>query len=175
MEERELQNIRKHLGIDGKPISVTWNSNDWANISPDSNMIEENNSQEESDEYKKLDEISEKHKSDDGGREAEGVGIFMKHRIISTMSYLKDVSDAVARNDWKRLGELGSLDDAKMVSNDLKASVGEFKDKLISEGKGKVIGFIKGANDAIINDGVKDVIVKYAPKDLVDTWNTYVK
>jgi hypothetical protein len=173
MQEREIQNLRK------KGISLTWDYNSWANISHDNNMIEENNSQEESGEYKKLDDIIDKHKSEDGGREAEAVGIFMKHRIISTMSYLKDVSDAVGRNDWARLGELGNHDDAKMVSNDLKSSVGEFKDKLIAEGKGKVIGYIEGAKDAMIKDGVKDLATKYVPKETLGTWkvinNTYYK
>jgi len=170
MQERQLQNLRNHLGKDGKPLSVTWNSNEWANVSTSSYMIEETYNQEESGEYKKLDDIIDKHKSEDGGREAEAVGIFMKHRIISTMSYLKDVSDAVARNDWARLGELGNHDDAKMVSNDLKSSVGEFKDKLIAEGKGKAIGFIKGANDAIIKSGVMGVVPKVVPEKTLGTW-----
>ena len=173
MDERQLQILRK------KGISLTWDYNSWANISHNSNMIEETYNQEESGEYKKLDDIIDKHKSEDGGREAEAVGIFMKHRIISTMSYLKDVSDAVGRNDWARLGELGNRDEAKMLSNDLNASVGEFKDKLIAEGKGKVIGYIEGAKDAMIKDGVKDMATKYVPKETLGTWkvinNSYYK
>ncbi len=170
---------RERLNLIKRGLSVTWDYSSWANISPASNMIEEYNTQEEeSDEYKKLDDIIDKHKSDDGGREAEAVGIFMKHRIISTMSYLKDVSDAVGRNDWARLGDLGNRDEAKIVSNDLKASIGEFKDKLIAEGKGKVIGYIDGASKALIKDGAMNMAEQVLPKE-TGTWkvvtNTYYK
>lgn len=164
MEERQIQNLRK------KGISVTWDYNSWANISPNKNMIEETSAQEEGDEYKKLNDIIQKNKSEDGGREAEAVGIFMKHRIISTMSYLKDVSDAVGRNDWAGLEGLAHVDQAKIVSNDLKASIREFKDDLIADGKGKVIGFIKGANDAIIKSGVMEGVQKVVPEKTLGTW-----
>jgi hypothetical protein len=153
MEERQLQNIRN------KGISLTWNSNEWFNSSG-SNMIEEDNTQEESDEYKKLDEISRKNKSEEGGREAEAVGIFMKYRIISTMSYLKDVSDAIASNNWSRLGALGHHDDAKVLSNDIKTSERVFGADLIKDGEKKVSEALKGESDAALHEVFGGVATK---------------
>jgi hypothetical protein len=160
MAERQIQNLRK------KGISVTWDYNSWANISPNSNMIEEITTQEQSEEDKHLDEIIKKHESDDGGREAAAAGRFMKHFKNGTMSYLNDVSKAVGSGDMARIDELGNRDPAKIVSNSIKATIVETKNELIAEGKGYLTKMVKDKNIAIIQDGVVD----HFQGDMPDDW-----
>jgi len=158
MEERQIQNIRKHLGKDGKPISLTWNFNDWANISPGSNRIEETTTQEESEEDKQLNAVIEKHESDDGGREAAAVGRFGKHFKNETMSYLNEVTGAIRSGDMSRMMEVGMKNPAKLVSNSIKGAVIETKNAAIAEGKGFISEFVNEKSMAIVQDGVIDLV-----------------
>ena len=166
MEERQIQNIRNHVGKDGKPLSVTWNFNEWANISAGSNLIEETNTQEESEEDKHLNDVISKHESDDGGRAAAAAGRFGKHFKNETMSYLNEVKNAFRKGDMSTMMEVGTRDPAKIVSNSIKGAVVETKNAAIAEGKEFATKFLTDKNMAIVQDGVVD----FFQGDIPEAW-----
>jgi len=165
MEERQIQNIRKHLGKDGKPISLTWNFNEWANVSANNNTIEETYTREESEEDKNLNAVISKHESDDGGREAAAVGRFGKHFKNETMSYLNEVTGAIRSGDMARMMEVGMNNPAKLVSNSIKGAFVETKNAAIAETKGFLTKIVSEKNMAFWQEKFMDAAQGDMQKD----------
>lgn len=159
MEERQLQNLRK------KGISITWNSNEWANISPNSNKIEEINTTETSDADKYLTAAIDKIETFQGGRVAALAGRYMLNIKNGTMSYLNDVSKAVVSNDIARMDELGNMDVRTINTNALYKTGVQTVQSNIEQAKGYVTDKISSVNNELIKTGGMNIVQKNMPEE----------
>lgn len=175
MEERMRQNLLK------KGVNLTWDSKEWANISPNSNKIEEINTTETSDADKYLTAAIDKIETFQGGCIAALAGRYMLNIKKETMSYLKDASDAAISGNIARMDEVGNVDlRARISSNALYKTGVQTAKAYVEQGKDFVSGEINGARDdvnfGLMKSGGQEMLASYkiyAP--VSDAWKVSLR
>lgn len=161
MAEKERQNLIR------RGISVTWNSNSWAQASSNGYKMEENNTEEENGPDKYLEAAINKIETFQGGRVAALAGRYMLNIKKETMSYLRDASDAATGGNIAIMNEVGNVDlKAKLCSNALSTSFKQTVNAYGEQAKDFVSGNLKDANFGVMKSGGMAVLQKYMP----DAW-----
>ena len=156
MEDKERQNMIK------RGISVTWDYNSWAQISPNSNKIEDTPvTQDENVSDKYLNDAINKIETFEGGRVAALAGRFMINIKNETMSYLKDASDAAVSGNISRMEENGQFDLRKLSSNAIFKTARETANSYIEQGKDLISDELKENNFAIMKSGGQTLLQNY--------------
>jgi len=160
MAEIERQNLIR------RGISVTWDSNSWAQASSNGYKMEEPNTEEENGPDKYLEAAINKIETFQGGRVAALAGRYMLNIKKETMSYLRDASDAALSNNIARMDEVGNVDlRAKLSSNALNTSYKQTLNAYGEQAKDFVSGQLDDANFGIMKSGGMDLLQKNMPNE----------
>ena len=171
MAEKERQNLIR------RGISVTWDSNSWAQVPSNSYKMEETNTEEENGPDKYLEAAINKIETFPGGRFAALSGRYMLNIKKETMSYLKVAADAAISGNTAIMQEVGNVDlRAKLSSNALYTTGKQTAIAYGEQAKDFVSGKLTDTNFAVMKTGGMELLKNnniYSP--VSDGWKVNLK
>ena len=160
MADKERQNLIR------KGVSVTWDSNSWAQASSNGYKMEETNTEEANGPDKYLEAAINKIETFPGGRFAALAGRYMLNIKKETMSYLGDATDAAVGSNISRMDEVGNVDlKAKLCSNALNTSFKQTVNAYGDQAKDFIFGKLKDTNFGVMKSGGMDAFQKIMPDE----------
>lgn len=163
-EERERQNIIK------SKAKVTWNYNDFSNISSDNRIPEAKPERELSEEEKLINEMIAKVESN-GGRLAAITGRYIINVKDGVTNYLDDATYAVTSGNSYLMQETGEFDVKKITVNALYKTASQTAKAYYENAKDDLTGGMKKAGIGVIKDATINKMQTYKYfNDLSSAW-----
>lgn len=163
-EERERQNLT------ARKVKITWNYDEFSNISPDNKLPEPVAEPELTDNEKLVNEMIAKVESN-GGRLAAVTGRYILNLKDGVMNYLDDATYAVTSGNSFIMQETGEFDVKKITVNALYKTANQTAKIYYDNAKDAVSGGLKDASIGVISGATINYLQKYKYfDDLAAAW-----
>ena len=153
-EERERQNIIQ------KGSNVTWNYNDFADVSPDNRISGTTPERELTDNEKLINDMIAR-VEENGGRLAAITGRFILNIKDGVMDYMDDATNAVISGNTYLMQETGEFDVRKITTNALYKTTTQTATAYYENAKESVMGGLKEKSIGVVKGTAINTLKEY--------------